>query len=392
MANKSLADLRIASLQLSNYEASGFITTPELNARVNEAVSALYDLILGSRETYFQRTLAFTLAGGFGGNTVALPADQYKIQGLDYKPGTTDQIVVPTLPSFRERFSIGHRCYDWIPGTLTIYPPTSSQGNYLLYYTPYAPVLADLVVVTTAYPTVAIDTAGGAADGTLKNWFFPTGAFDATYIGRFLHIAGAANAGNNGFKIITSVPDATDLRTASSTVVSESFGVGVTAAVYTGPLDSVSPGANPTWVFNGIDFTADGAPQAGDTFTVAGSATADGTYTVLSVLGPHSVQTVTGGGLSETFLPGVTVTYQPHATVLTLPDRMQSGALWIELHTAASILDKAEMDSSQLKASLAAQTQRIQEVLRWRQDEPKQVPLVRRRGPWGWRGGYGGNW
>jgi hypothetical protein len=33
---------------------------------------------------------------------------------------------------------------------------------------------------------------------------------------------------------------------------------------------------------------------------------------------------------------------------------------------------------------LQQQTKRIQDALRWKQDEPKQVPLVRRR--WGWNG------
>ncbi len=223
MPNKSLSDLRTAARQLANYQDSDFVEDPELTDRVNEAISSYYDLVLGSRETYFQTTVAFTLAGGFGGNTFTLPADQYKIQGVDYKPNTTSQVAVPTLPSFRERFTAGYRCYDWVPGTLTIYPPTASAGNYLLYYTPYAPVLV--------------------------------------------------------------------------------------------------------------------------------------------------------------------------ADIDTLPDRLQSGALWIETFVATAILDKAEQSGADaMRARLAEQTARLQSALRWRQDEPKQVPLVRRRGAWGFRGGFGGGW
>jgi hypothetical protein len=389
LANKSLSDLRAASLQLSNYQDSGFIETDELDARINEAVSAYYDLVLGSRETYFQSTQDFSLAGGIGGNTVALPSDLYKVQGLDWNPDTSSVQTVPTLPSFRERNSIGRRSYDWTPGTLTVYPPNSANGSYRLYYTPTAPVLAEPVEVTVSYNTVTLDPTGGSADGTLRNFFIPTASFDSTYLSGLLNISGSAD--NDGHRLISSVEDSTDVRTSASSpaVVSESFGPGVAASVYlvpdgSGTLDQVTIGGSTTWVFHDVDTSL---MAAGTLVTIAGSVSSDGTYTVATIVNDHAFTTTETVPDFETFLPGVTVTFQPAGTVYRLTDTLQPGALWIELFTAASILDKAEQDSGPLQGRLAQQTKRIQDSMRWKQDEPRQVPLVRR-----YRDGWGLGW
>lgn len=379
--NSTLADLIQAARVIADYTASLFVTDTELSIVATEAISAYYDLVLSSRETYFRETYPFTLTGGYGNNTTTLPADLYKIQGLDWNPGNSSVQTVPVLPSYRERNSVAYRCYDWTPDTLTIYPPTSSNGNYELTYTPRAPILAEQVTDTTTYPTIEITAdASDAVDGTLNSWYFPNGTFDSTYVGKFLGITGATNPDNNGLFLITAVTDATDLTTATSGG-SEVLGLGVTANVYTGPLDAVSTGASTSWTFNSADF--DDIP-VGSTITVAGSATSDGTYTVVSG-GSTLVITSTGPATPEAFLPGVTVSHQPPGTLYRLPDTMQSGSNWIELFIADTILDKAEQDSGPVKMRLAAQTKRIQDALRWKQDEPRQVPLVRRNhGRWGW--------
>lgn len=382
--NKSIVDLRTAALQLSNYQDSDFVETDELNARVNEAASAYFDLVLSSRETYFRETFPFSLAGGIGGNTVTLPSDLYKVQGLDWNPGTSSVQTVPTLPSFRERNSISHRSYEWAAGSLTIYPPNAATGNYELIYTPLAPVLADPVTVATTYPTTTIATTGGSnavdATLTLADWFFSLATFDGSEVDKMLGITGAAEAGNNGLFLVQAVNGTTDLRTSKVGLASESFGPSLVAKLYTGPFDTVSYSGSNHWTFNGVDFSDF---EIGASITVAGSATADGTYTITYINDSHSVDT-DGAPAFETFAPGVTVTYQPIGTIYRLPDTMQSGGLWIELFTAISIVDKAEQDSTSLQGRLAVQTKRIKDALRWKQDEPKQVPLVRnrRRGWW----------
>lgn len=298
MANKTLPDLRTASLQLSNYETSGFVQTPELNARINEAVSAYYDLVLSSRETYFRDSFPFTLAGGPTGNTVSLPANLDKVQALDFSPGTSSVQPVPTLPSFRERHSVGRRSYDWTPGTLTIYPANSSSGAYELFYTPVCPVLADIISI------VHVD--GDDVVGSTNDWFFNNGTFTQDDIGQVITVTGTGLSGGNG------------------------------------------------------------------------------TFTIVSSVGPQFIRTTgpTGNGALSS---DTVATYQPGGTVNALTNTLQPGALWIELFTAIGILDKAEQDSSSLQNRLAMQTKRIQDTMRWKQDEPKQVPLVRRnRSNWNW--------
>ncbi len=389
MANKTLADIRTAALQIANYESSDFVTPEEVNNRINEAVSAYYDLVLSSRETYFQTPFDFTLAGGIGGNTVALPTDLYKIQGLDYNPNTSSVQVVTTLPSFRERHNVGRRCYDWAQGSLTVYPPTSSAGNYQLFYTPLPPVLAESLTTTVAYTDTPIASSPGDdnVDAASKTFSFEVGFFNADYAGGWLNISGAANPENNGnFRITQAYPDvaSTQLVCGGDTFVDETFGVDVVATVYLPPLDRVYVGPGSNWIFANADFTL---TEVGSTITVAGSAESDGTYTITSIDSATSISCEEQTPGDEAFLPGVTVTYQPAGTVHELPTTLQSGSLWIELFVAASILDKAEQDSSAVQVRLANQTKRIQDAFRWKQDEPKQVPLVRRRpnGPgWGW--------
>lgn len=154
MANKSLTDILLSERQLSNYEVSGFVTDQELTTRTNEAVSAYYDLVLEARETYFQKTFPFTLAGGYAGNSTPVPEDLYKVQFLDRNPGSSSVERVPTLPSEAERNHAPRRVYDWNPNGLVVLPPESSAGPYLLTYTPRAPVLMAPVVVRAVAPTV----------------------------------------------------------------------------------------------------------------------------------------------------------------------------------------------------------------------------------------------
>lgn len=377
MANKTVPQLILATRQHSNTVRRQVVTDDEVLARINDGIGNLYDLIDGAHGTFFVTPYPFTLVGGYGQNAAELPADCYHVKALDRFLGASPgpRIDVPTAASYAERNNLSRRSYDVVAGTVVVAPPQLAAGNYELQYIPKAPVLSDVVTVETEYTTVEIARSGSdAVDGTLHAWHFDNGAFDASYVGRYLAITGAANAGNNGLFLITAVADAQNLTTVTDGG-SELFGPDVTAAVYTGPLDSVTTGASTSWVFNGADFDD---IAVGGTIVVAGSEGADGTYTI-SGGGAHTVFTTTGPASSEAFLAGVTVTYQPPGTVYSVPAFLNDWILFAELDAAITILDKQNLDSLALQRRRAQQEKRIQAAARARRDQPYQVPRRPRR-------------
>lgn len=208
MSAKSLSDLRTAARQLANYETSDFVTDAELTARVNEAVGALYDEILKAKETYFNVPFEFTLTGGIGGNSVALPADFYKARALDRNPGTSSEGTVDALPSYNERHIPQRLCYDIDANGLTVYPAATAGAPYRLWYTPLCPVLADPVAVPIS--------DGDFVDGTSNTWLFSAGSFTADDVGETMTVSGTVD--NNGTWPILSVTDATHVVTTGPTV------------------------------------------------------------------------------------------------------------------------------------------------------------------------------
>lgn len=225
--------------QLSNLENDPIVTDVEIRDRVNEALADLYDLIIASYEHYFVKTVSFTLAGGVGSNTYALPTDFYKDISLDLNPTTTPS-TVHRFTSWVDRNNLTRRSYV-IEGTdLVVGPAQIASGNFMLSYTPLPPVLA---------PVTQLDTSGGAVDGTLESWFFATAAFVAGDVGSFLTVSGAANDANNGTFPITAVSSATDIITGLSDPTSESFGPDVVASYSFGTVEVLPPVFAPWYEF-----------------------------------------------------------------------------------------------------------------------------------------------
>lgn len=67
-----------------------------------------------------------------------------------------------------------------------------------------------------------------ASTGT---WHFANGNFTAADKGGVFTVAGASNSGNNGAKTILTVVDATHVTTATTSLVNETFGGGVTVSL-----------------------------------------------------------------------------------------------------------------------------------------------------------------
>jgi hypothetical protein len=220
--------------QLSNTENDPIVTDPEINDRCNEALSELYDIIIGSYEHYAVCTFSFSLSGGLGGNTVALPSCFYKDVSLDYNPNIQPQ-TVHRFTSLVDRNSQPRRSYICEGNYLVVQPYQFARGDYLLTFSPLPPVMA---------PSVAIDmtTGSAAVDGTLKSWFFSTATFSDSDVGSVLVISGASTPGNNGSFTITAVSDPNTVITAGATTLgSEAFTALVTASYHPANTIDVLP-------------------------------------------------------------------------------------------------------------------------------------------------------
>jgi len=153
-----------ARMETNTLDSGFFDDTVEMPRYVNNAVSALYDRVVGAFEQYFSLTKTFALTST---NTILLtditgtdPSQQfYKELGLDYLLGgspTGRAVSVPNLGSFEERnagnvwggpFVDGPERRYFINGpSLVVYPQTANfAGTYNLFYIPTVPMLTSSV-------------------------------------------------------------------------------------------------------------------------------------------------------------------------------------------------------------------------------------------------------
>lgn len=97
MASFTLLELRNRSRQRADMVNSRFITDAELNYFINASYGELYDLLINARgENYYVSSYNFTTT--INQDTYPLPADFFKLMGVDYVTSTTQAI---TLKAFR---------------------------------------------------------------------------------------------------------------------------------------------------------------------------------------------------------------------------------------------------------------------------------------------------
>lgn len=381
MANKTVPEFVLAIRQHSNTVRRQVVTDSEVLARGNDGLSNLYDLIDGAHGTYFCTPYDFTLVGGYGQNTAALPADHYHAKGLDRFLGATGgpKISVDALASFAERNSYGRRWYDVVAGNVVVGPPTLAAGNYELLYIPKCPVLADKIVVARKAPTLTPITVTPADDNVVAStgtFSFEVGFFGPEAVGGILVVAGAANALNNGtFRISQAFPDvaSTQLVCLPGFYVDEVFGGGVTASWSNAPVDGV---LGTTWTLGNA--TLDQS-YVGAAVTITGSAISNSTWIIASVLSPTTFTTTLPPQGDEIFPVGMVASIQPAGTVYSVPDYLNDWVLFAELDAAVTVLDKQNLDSSKLQGRREQQVKRIDAAARARRDQPYQVPRRPRR-------------
>ena len=214
--------------RLSSLFNNNLFSDAQIVTLFNDGASELYDWMVGQFETWFLTFVDFSLSGGVGQNTFAMPMDKLlKDNTREKNPASNNPINVPRLSSWSDRNSFPGIGYGGIGGqggcgiryypagsNLMIFPPNSAAGNFRLWYTPkYIPI-----VLPTA-PTGTLTAFGAAGSMT-----FTGGAFTSANIGDVLTIAGATTPANNGTYTILGLVDVNNINTSNLSSVSEVAG------------------------------------------------------------------------------------------------------------------------------------------------------------------------
>lgn len=102
MATVTLAQLRTRARQRADMESTGFVTDSELNTYINASYAELYDLMVSKySEDYFVAP-AHTFTTTLNVDKYPLPADFYKLLGVDFQINSSNWISVKRF-EFSER-------------------------------------------------------------------------------------------------------------------------------------------------------------------------------------------------------------------------------------------------------------------------------------------------
>lgn len=177
MPTITVAQIRVRSDQKANMENSNFVSQSEQLSYINEAYFNYYDLIVDSFQDYnVSDPLSFSLAAGE--SSFDLPADFYKLSGVDRETGASgsnnDENYYP-LRNYpwrsRNRFQASFSRYGLYPrvgyrligSKLTFVPNEQAEGNYRLWYVPLAQELVNDTDTIERYngfeQLIVIDTA-----------------------------------------------------------------------------------------------------------------------------------------------------------------------------------------------------------------------------------------
>jgi hypothetical protein len=159
----TLAQLRDEVRQRADMQSSQFVKDDELTGFINRSYSKLYDLLVGAFEDYRITQTTLTISTG---NALNLPADFYKLRGVDFSESASTDQWVSLRPfnfqernQFRERNRVFSRSrnfdlrYRILGAQILIEPANAAQGSYRLWYTPRFVPLA----LTTDQPTDILD-------------------------------------------------------------------------------------------------------------------------------------------------------------------------------------------------------------------------------------------
>lgn len=162
MSTVTLAQLKTRARQKADMENSSFIQDPELINYINESYFNWYDLVVEAFEDYYLSDEPFEITLEKGENTIDLPADFYKLAGLDKSVSSpsSNQFYPLRKTLWRGRNQTENRfSYYGLQPTVTyrifkdriqLTPKDAADGLYKLFYIPLAtPLVDDLDAIDT---------------------------------------------------------------------------------------------------------------------------------------------------------------------------------------------------------------------------------------------------
>jgi hypothetical protein len=152
----TLASVRTLVRQRADIENSQHVKDAELNAYINASYAELYDLLTSRFEDYYSKNTTTTAAGT---STIALPADFYKMRGIDFQTSAGNWTSVRTF-NFAERntqsrlndslhLGIKPISYRVMGQNIQLLPEGAADGTYRVWYIPrFTPLVSDSDVLS----------------------------------------------------------------------------------------------------------------------------------------------------------------------------------------------------------------------------------------------------
>lgn len=141
----TLASLRTLVRQRADQENSQFVTDEELNNYINSSYRELYELLVNRYEDYFLSRSTAIVASG---NVIPLPQDFFKLRGVDYRLGSSeDEWATVYKYNYQER-NVGQRPlvkmawgspnvrYRVLGQNIELLPAAQASGTYRINYIP----------------------------------------------------------------------------------------------------------------------------------------------------------------------------------------------------------------------------------------------------------------
>lgn len=139
----TLTELILAARQRADMVNSTFIPDSEWTSYINASYAELYDILVSRFEDYYSKTTTFTITSG---NSQALPADFYKVRGVDFQLSPGDWASIRKF-NFAERNRVDNVTLRTVRGqfdkqyrvmgqNLLILPENNAGGTYRLWYIP----------------------------------------------------------------------------------------------------------------------------------------------------------------------------------------------------------------------------------------------------------------
>lgn len=144
----TLLQLKTRARELSDMEDSLFISDSELTSYINQSALELYDLLVASFEDYYLDVSA-NLTVASGQDSITVPANLYKLRGVDYLVGGSGDQWQDLKPfSFQDRntansnlvqpgyYSTTGIRYRLQASTIKLTPADQASGTYRVWYVP----------------------------------------------------------------------------------------------------------------------------------------------------------------------------------------------------------------------------------------------------------------